>query len=195
MKESIARGFLIIAVALLIGASTIAFSTDISISTNSAISGATSTQISNSYSVSSTGRSQTSSSTRSTESQSSSGSASTASLTSSTIASISTSRPSLNSSITFSSPSAAEQFMPGQNITISGAITPTPKLPDNVLIELSLSGGSDLEARTVALQVDGSFSSTMSIGPSWPVGTYTITASDSYGTTGVATTTVYNQMY
>ena len=191
MKESTTRAFLITAVALLIGASVVAFSADISISVNSAISGSTSTQSSNSYSVSSTVRSRTSI----TESQTSSASASATSLTSSTIISIATSTSTLASSITFSSPNAAEQFMPGQDITILGTIAPKPKLPDNVLIELSLSGKSDLESKTVAVQADGTFSSTMSIGGSWPVGTYTITATDSYGTVGDVITTVYNQMY
>lgn len=197
MNESTTRVFLIIAVALLLGASLVTFSIDMKISANSTPLRSTSTQTSSSYSNSSTVGSQTGSSsslTSNTESQNTSVSASTI-LASITSASFSTSTSTFISSITFSSPTTAEQFMPGQTITISGTIIPSPKLPDNVLIELSLSGQSDLEATTVSVQTDGTFSSEMAIGESWPVGIYTISVTDSHGTTGVMTTTVYNQMY
>jgi prefoldin subunit 5 len=94
-------------------------------------------------------------------------------------------------SITFSSPSAGSSYSGTTAYTISGTITPTPTLPDNVVITVTLQGGSPspLDEQTVAAGAGGTFTYSTNAGGSaaWVSGTYVITAFDSNGATGTTT--------
>jgi trimeric autotransporter adhesin len=94
-------------------------------------------------------------------------------------------------SITFSSPTSGATFTGTQSYTISGTITPTPTLPDNVVITVTLQGGSPspVDEATEAVSSTGTFSYSTNVGGSsaWITGTYLISAFDSYGTTGTTT--------
>ncbi len=87
--------------------------------------------------------------------------------------------------IAFSNPEAYETLAPNQNLTISGAVSPEPTTPDSILIEVTQQGSlTVLHEGTVAVQSAGTFSYSTSVGPTWPSGTYVITATDSSGATG-----------
>ena len=91
------------------------------------------------------------------------------------------------SSITFTSPAAGTSLSGTQTYVISGTISPTPALPDNVVIEVTPQGSHDvLDAQTVRLSDNGTFSYSTNAGgnTAWTAGTYSITARDSYGTIG-----------
>jgi hypothetical protein len=93
-------------------------------------------------------------------------------------------------SITFTSPAPGVSLSGTQSYTISGTITPTPSLPDNVFIEVEPQGSSSvLDASTQAVSATGSFSYTTNVGGNslWVPGTYVITATDSNGATGMIT--------
>jgi len=92
--------------------------------------------------------------------------------------------------ITFSSPTAGASFSGTTAYTISGTITPTPALPDNVVITVTAPGGvSPVDETTVAVGAGGTFSYATNVGGSaaWVTGTYTISAFDSNGATGTET--------
>jgi len=93
--------------------------------------------------------------------------------------------------ISFSSPTAGSSFSGTQAYTITGTISPTPTLPDNVVITVTLNGGSPspLDEATVAVGAGGSFTYATNVGgnSAWLTGTYTITAFDSNGATGTTT--------
>ncbi|MGA2199092.1 MAG: hypothetical protein ABSG45_04060, partial [Nitrososphaerales archaeon] len=87
-------------------------------------------------------------------------------------------------SITFSSPLSGATYHGQGAYTISGQITPTPTLPDNVNIVVNQQGqSSPLDVEQVSVQAGGLFSvSTLYGGNSaWTTGTYVITAVDSTG--------------
>ena len=93
-------------------------------------------------------------------------------------------------SIAFSSP--ATTFAPNGSTayTITGTITPTPTLPDNVNIQVTEQGASGVfDATNVAVAAGGTFTySTYAGGNSaWTSGTYVITATDSNGASGTQT--------
>jgi len=94
-------------------------------------------------------------------------------------------------SISFSSPASGAQLSGTQSYTISGTISPTPSLPDNVVITVTLQGGSPspLDETTVAAGAGGAFSYATNAGGSaaWVTGTYVISAFDSNGATGTTT--------
>jgi len=94
-------------------------------------------------------------------------------------------------SISFSSPASGASYTGVAAYTITGTITPTPNLPDNVVITVTLQGGSPspLDEQTVAVGAGGTFSYSTNAGGSsaWVTGTYVITASDSNGVTGTTT--------
>jgi len=94
-------------------------------------------------------------------------------------------------SISFSSPASGASYSGTAAYTIAGTITPTPNLPDNVVITVTLQGGSPspLDEQTVAVAADGTFSYSTNAGGSaaWVTGTYVITASDSNGVQGTTT--------
>lgn len=92
--------------------------------------------------------------------------------------------------ITFTSPAAGSTLTSGQSYTISGTITPTPTLPDNVNIQVTLqSTGQVVDVANVAVQSGGAFSYSTVAGSNFATGTYTITATDSSGATGTTTFT------
>jgi len=97
-----------------------------------------------------------------------------------------------NGSITFSSPTAGTALSGVASYTVSGTITPTPNLPDNVNIQVTEQGSSQvLDAANVAVGAGGTFTYSTNAGgnSAWTTGTYVISASDSNGATGTTTFT------
>ena len=93
-------------------------------------------------------------------------------------------------SITFSSPTSGASIVGTASYTISGTISPTPTLPDNVFISVNQVGSSNvLDAQTVSVTGTGTFSYATNAGgnSAWVTGTYVITATDSNGATGTTT--------
>jgi|GEM_PF-5237129 peptidoglycan hydrolase CwlO-like protein len=93
-------------------------------------------------------------------------------------------------SITFSSPASGAPLSGQAIYTISGTISPTPTLPDNVFISVNQVGSSNvLDAQTVSVTGTGTFSYATNAGgnSAWVTGTYVITATDSNGATGTTT--------
>ncbi len=84
-------------------------------------------------------------------------------------------------SITFTSPFPGASFSGVQDYTISGQISSTPQLPDNVSIVVQPFGSPQVidDARNVTVTASGTFSYTMVAGQggnsSWPSGPYLIT--------------------
>jgi len=92
--------------------------------------------------------------------------------------------------IAFSSPVAGSSFSNTGAYTITGTISPTPTLPDNVAITVTLQGQvSPVDEQTVAVGAGGTFSYATTYGGAadWTTGTYTITAFDSNAATGTTT--------
>ncbi len=92
--------------------------------------------------------------------------------------------------IAFSSPAAGSSFSNTGAYTITGTISPTPTLPDNVVITVTLQGSvSPVDEQTVAVGAGGTFSYATTYGGAadWTTGTYTITAFDSSAATGTTT--------
>jgi hypothetical protein len=93
-------------------------------------------------------------------------------------------------SIQFISPVPGATITGTQSYTIAGYVTPAPGVADNVFIEVKNPSGVVVDAASVPVNSStGAFSYQTAAGGSsnWIVGTYTITASDSYGATGTAT--------
>lgn len=90
--------------------------------------------------------------------------------------------------ITFSSPISGASLAVGQTLTISGSITPTPSLPDSVVI---VAGQWDsttaIPGVVVTVEPDGAFSYSTVVSPYWNDGAYVITVTDSNGATGIET--------
>ena len=88
-------------------------------------------------------------------------------------------------SISFTSPLDGAVVTPGQSLTISGVVTPTPQGPDTVVIE---AGQSDSTAAIlpllVPLQPDGTFTYSITVSPYWYPGAYLVVVSDTSGATG-----------
>jgi len=93
-------------------------------------------------------------------------------------------------SIAFSSPTSGTSYSGQGSYTISGTITPTPTLPDNVNVVVELQGTSTpLDVEQVSVQAGGVFSVTTLYGGNsgWVTGTMVISASDSTGASGSTT--------
>ncbi|MGA2198986.1 MAG: hypothetical protein ABSG45_03520 [Nitrososphaerales archaeon] len=88
-------------------------------------------------------------------------------------------------SISFTSPLDGAVVTPGQSLTISGVVTPTPQGSDSVVIE---AGQSDSTAAilplVIPLQPDGTFSYSTTVSHYWYPGAYLIVVSDATGATG-----------
>ena len=94
------------------------------------------------------------------------------------------------SSIQFISPVPGATITGTQSYTIAGYVTPAPGVADNVFIEVKNPSGVVVDAASVPVNSStGAFSYQTAAGGSsnWIVGTYTITANDSYGATGTVT--------
>jgi hypothetical protein len=95
-------------------------------------------------------------------------------------------------SITFSSPASGSSFRGSASYTISGSVSPAPGGPDGVFLSVKNPGGSQVDAGNVPANAGtGAFSFSTAVGGSnlWTTGTYTITATDSFGATGSTTFT------
>jgi len=93
-------------------------------------------------------------------------------------------------SITFSSPAPGSSYKGTQSYTIAGTVSPAPGVADNVYITVKNPSGATVDAASVSVTPStGAFTySTATGGTSyWVTGTYTITATDSYGATGTTT--------
>jgi hypothetical protein len=93
-------------------------------------------------------------------------------------------------SITFSSPAPGSSYKGTQSYTIAGTVSPAPNVADNVFITVKNPSGTTVDAASVSVTPStGAFSYSTATGGSayWVTGTYTITATDSYGATGTTT--------
>jgi hypothetical protein len=93
-------------------------------------------------------------------------------------------------SITFSSPASGASYKGTQSYSITGQVTPTPSQPDSVFISVKNPSGVTVDAADVAVAATtGTFTYSTATGGSgnWISGTYTITATDSFSTTGSTT--------
>lgn len=87
--------------------------------------------------------------------------------------------------LALTNPEEGETLILGENYTISGNVPQPEALPDHVLIQVSQEGSlASLASGYVVVQANGSFSYSMVLRTTWPCGTYVITATDSYGSTG-----------
>jgi len=94
------------------------------------------------------------------------------------------------STIQFTSPVPGATITGTQSYTIAGSVTPAPGVTDNVFIEVKNPSGVIVDMASVPVNPStGAFSYQTAAGGSskWIVGTYTITATDSYGATGTTT--------
>jgi hypothetical protein len=95
-------------------------------------------------------------------------------------------------SITFSSPASGSAYKGTQAYTITGVITPAPGVADSAFITVKNPSGQTVDATSASANPStGSFTYNTATGGSsnWVTGTYTITATDSYGATGSTTFT------
>ncbi len=93
-------------------------------------------------------------------------------------------------SITFSSPSSGASYKGTQSYSIAGTVSPAPGVIDNVFITVKNPSGVTVDAASVpATPSSGAFSYATATGGSsnWVTGTYTISATDSYGASGTTT--------
>ena len=93
-------------------------------------------------------------------------------------------------SITFTSPAAGTILKGTQSYSITGAVSPIPSQPDSVFIAVKNPSGTTVDAADVAVSLStGTFDYATATGGSanWVTGTYTITATDSFGAIGSAT--------
>ena len=88
-------------------------------------------------------------------------------------------------SISFTSPLEDTVVTPGQSLTISGVVTPTPQGPDSVVIEAGQSDSTPaILPLRVPLQPDGTFTYSITVSPYWYPGAYLVVVSDASGATG-----------
>jgi len=88
-------------------------------------------------------------------------------------------------SISFTSPVQGAVLTPGQSLTISGVVTPTPQGSDSVVIEAGQSDSTPaILPLLVPLQPDGTFSYSTTVSPYWYPGAYLLVVSDASGATG-----------
>jgi trimeric autotransporter adhesin len=95
-------------------------------------------------------------------------------------------------SITFSSPASGSAYKGTQAYTITGVINPAPGVADSAFITVKNPSGQTVDATSASASPStGSFTYNTATGGSsnWVTGTYTITATDSYGATGSTTFT------
>ena len=93
-------------------------------------------------------------------------------------------------SISFSSPASGSSFKGSASYTISGTVSPAPGQADSAFISVTNPAGATVDAGSVPVSASaGTFSYSTAVGGSslWITGTYTITATDSYGATGTTT--------
>jgi hypothetical protein len=93
-------------------------------------------------------------------------------------------------SISFTSPASGTSFKGTQSYSITGAVSPIPSEPDNVFIQVKNPSGVPVDAISVLVQpTTGTFTYPTATGgtSNWVTGTYTITATDSFGATGSTT--------
>ncbi|MDE1852987.1 MAG: hypothetical protein KGI38_04465 [Thaumarchaeota archaeon] len=93
-------------------------------------------------------------------------------------------------SITFSSPASGASYKGSQSYSISGTVSPAPTQPDQVGIVVKNPSGQTVDQDTAAV-TSGAFSYATAVGgtSAWTTGTYTITATDSFGATGTTSFT------
>jgi hypothetical protein len=91
-------------------------------------------------------------------------------------------------SITFTSPASGASYSGTQSYTISGTISPAPTQADQVYLNVKNPSGQTVDVASVSVS-NGAFSYSTATGgtSAWITGTYTISASDSYGATGTTT--------
>lgn len=90
-------------------------------------------------------------------------------------------------SITFSSPATGASYKGTQSYSITGTVSPAPSQADGVFIQVKNPSGSVVDAGSVSVtQSTGAFTYATATGggSAWVTGTYTITATDSFGATG-----------
>lgn len=95
-------------------------------------------------------------------------------------------------SITFSSPAAGSAYKGTQSYSITGVITPAPGVADSAFITVKNPNGQTVDATSASANPStGGFTYATATGGSsnWVTGTYTISATDSYGATGSTTFT------
>jgi hypothetical protein len=93
-------------------------------------------------------------------------------------------------SITYSSPAAGASYTGTASYSISGAVSPIPSQPDNVFITVKSPNGATVDAASVSVALStGTFTYATATGgnSNWVSGTYTISATDSFGATGSTT--------
>jgi len=93
-------------------------------------------------------------------------------------------------SISFSSPAAGASYKGTQSYSITGQITPIPSQADSVFISVKNPSGVTVDAADVAVApTTGTFTYSTATGGSgnWISGTYTISATDSFSTSGSTT--------
>jgi methyl-accepting chemotaxis protein len=93
-------------------------------------------------------------------------------------------------SISFTSPASGTTYKGTQSYSITGAVSPIPSQPDNVFVTVKNPSGTTVDAASVSVSLStGTFDYATATGGSanWVTGTYTITATDSYGATGSTT--------
>jgi len=95
-------------------------------------------------------------------------------------------------SISFTSPASGTTLKGSQSYSITGAVSPIPTETDNVFVTVKNPSGTTVDAASVAVSATtGTFDYATATGGSgnWISGTYTITATDSFGATGTTTFT------
>ena len=90
--------------------------------------------------------------------------------------------------ISFTSPASGASYTGSQAYTIAGTVSPAPTQADGVGIVVKNPAGQIVDQDTAAV-ASGAFSYSTAVGgtASWTTGTYTITATDSFGATGSMT--------
>jgi hypothetical protein len=94
-------------------------------------------------------------------------------------------------SVTFTSPASGSSFKGSQSYQIAGTVSPAPGQPDSVFISVKI-GSTTVDAASASVNPStGAFSYNTAVGGSgaWVTGTYTISATDSFGATGSTTFT------
>ena len=93
-------------------------------------------------------------------------------------------------SISFTSPASGASLKGSASYTISGSVSPAPTQADEVGIVVK-NPASQIVDQDTATVTSGAFSYATAVGgtASWTTGTYTITATDSFGVTGTTTFT------
>jgi hypothetical protein len=93
-------------------------------------------------------------------------------------------------SISFTSPASGASLKGSASYTISGSVSPAPTQADEVGIKVTNPANQIVDQDTATV-TNGAFSYPTAVGgtASWTTGTYTISATDSFGATGTTTFT------